>query len=66
MGILSNDEIKSLELDISGESGTCVIWENCDRLSEEKQLDDNTWATLIAGTKDLAHTYHNTRGKRHR
>ncbi len=59
MGILSNDEIKSLELDISGESGTCVIWENCDRLSEEKQLDDNTWATLIAGTKeDLALTYH--------
>ena len=38
MGILSNDEIKSLELDISGESGTCVIWENCDRLSEEKQV----------------------------
>ena len=70
MGVLSKSEIAGIESQITEKNGTEVIWRNCDRLSENRTMNEAEFNALVAHTRNrLALTFHKylsgqVRGKR--
>ncbi len=60
MGILSETEVAQCRSQyINSESGTEVIWNNCDRLSENSTIREKEFNELVTHTKNrLALTFH--------
>jgi len=60
MGILSREEVERISVNpFENGHGTEVIWENCDRLSEEKTLTNSRFNEIISRTADhLALVFH--------
>lgn len=60
MGILSDSESSRLcNADLQADSGTEVIWRDCDRLSEDGSLDSNAFNALISHARErLALIFH--------